>query len=539
MIRFVARLLLAVLSPKKREALAAKYKLAEEKVQELSEWDPTQNNAYLDWVCRWFSMGQVNEDIAETLKKFHRFKDNPEFTQSKNVFDYTPESLNALFAKKLRHQLSDMTLGTLEKTIKDKGLPGARLILNDGTWKIWKVQNPEYAIILSSGTSWCTTQPGNAKSYCSRGALFPIYKNDRPFAQGFLDTYGSLEFRTAQNHNFELTTPDFIELMKAAKHIPQIDLFVNSVLGQAQVIPDEMAEIVREIIIEKDDYILLKSYLKKIYWDDGWELMFDINSKSDITKLINELSPDNPFFQSPHAEEALGYLTFVGPGFLSAFVKSGRLSEFFEKVVGKVELKNSPSAGAVRGWLKKLVASGDREMMDKLLAKIEFEPEDCQTVLQDYWVKYGEGKPLKKIHGDMMRYCEPYADYFNNRPLMPLDPALRIARGDIVVMQYQGATLVYQHQGSFLNRRNDNAKIFELLGVVPHEFCTEAYGYSPQGGDWPEWRGRNPESLQRVLQKLQEAGVSIIVNPPEGQYEDDEGPVAQGHDDDDADDDEE
>ena len=531
---FTAHFLTAALSASKRKALAVKHGLTEDKVQELSELDPTPNNAYLDWVCRFFVMGKVDEGITEVLQKFNRLKDNPEFSQSKNVFDYTPETLGALFAKKLRHQLKDMTPGTLGKTIKEKGLPGAKLILNDGIWKIWKVQNPEYAIILSSGTSWCTTQMGNARSYCNRGALYPIYKNDTPFGQGFLDVQGALEFKTTENRDFELTTPGFIEMMKAAKDISQIGLFVGSVLARTSYfqlnIPDDWVDMVKEIILDRDDYGLLKTFLKKVYWEEGWELMLDINSEQDITNLVKELPVQNPFFESPYAEEVLDYLTEVGPGFLKMYAKLGRLSEFFKNLVGQVDLRGNPNAGVITEWIEGRIADGSPAMskkeLDNAIEKLKFRPEDYSTVLYDYWVKCGDGKPLGRIHRDMMQYSEPYAEYFGRSPWGHAPevadiPGEELEMGARVAMEYDGSTLVYIHSGQFFNRAGTNALIFEMLGVDATEFCTEAYGYGTYGGDWPEWRAGDDQAPVRVLRKLQERGVRIILDPSLDMYIDD------------------
>ncbi len=422
MFRFSSFLFNAALSPKKLEALAKKYGMAEEKIQGFVEWDPTPNQAYLDWICREFKGSGVDESITEVLKKFNNLKNSPTFEGSKNIFDYTVESLTALFTKKLRHQLKDLSQGEIENKLKTEGLPGAKLVLNNGKWKMWKVTNYRYAMILGTGTRWCTANEGHAKSYCADGPLYPIYKNDVPFAQGYVGSSSIVLYNTMDN-NFPAMDANLKDLLVAAEGIPEMAIMMRGVLKTLKSVTKKDMEFLQNIILETDDFGLLKTYLGKLYWSDGWELLLDAGTKADITAVLEKLTPTNGFFKSPHVEEVVDSADASGLCLLLPyFIEKDKLGLFFSKITEPVaiSLLNEKMRSKLVDWIAKTIETSTKgqAIFKNIIEKISTNGLVRAGLVEFYnrgvipwWKKFGEGERLSSnFDWNMMELCPEYSE---------------------------------------------------------------------------------------------------------------------------------
>lgn len=135
MFRLRARLLLSALSDAKRDLLAKKYEVTPESIEALVSLDPSRNTSMIEWLVRWDKKGQIDSSIKYALNEFQKLKNSPAFTGSKDLNSYTPDSLNALFNRKERHKLKDLSDKEIEKRLFERGLPGAEIVLDKEPWK--------------------------------------------------------------------------------------------------------------------------------------------------------------------------------------------------------------------------------------------------------------------------------------------------------------------------------------------------------------------------------------------------------------------
>lgn len=290
----------AGLSDAKKEALAKKYGIPAEQVETISESDPSPNRMYTDWMLRELK-GDSTADLTklkDALEKFTRAKNNPQFSDSKDILSYTAQQLVDKFSRKQRHQLKDLSQSEVERILKTQGLPGAKLIWNKTPFKVWYVIKPEYAVFLGSNTNWCTTQSGQAKSYCDAGGLWIVYENDKPFAQGHITTNGnSITFLNTKDRGFAPTDENFVDFLEMLSQVrvPDFNQFrrhyhdvLSKMVGGTVLSDPKIQKAVQQIILESDNVNLLSSYLKKNFWEEGWDLLLDFGSVPKLRDVLED-----------------------------------------------------------------------------------------------------------------------------------------------------------------------------------------------------------------------------------------------------------
>lgn len=81
---------------------------------------------------------------------------------------------------------------------------------------------------------------------------------------------------------------------------------------------------------------------------------------------------------------------------------------------------------------------------------------------------------------------------------------LKYTYGDNVTFKVGDITLEYKVCYEHLSTSEVNDKIFKLLGLDPHEFCKEHYGYEPPISSWwPTAKDGDYAALNRVIEALQ------------------------------------
>lgn len=521
---FASFLLFAAISPQKKTTLAQKYGLTEDQVEEFSKLDPTNNAAYTDWLCRESKSGEIDESVTDVLKQFNKLKNSPTFEGSKNIFDYDVTKIKSLFQRKIRHQLKDMSKKEIETKLKAEGLPGGKLILNNGTWKIWKVSNPEYAMILGTGTGWCTANRNHAVSYCRDAPLYPIYKNDKPFAQGYVGT-SSIVLMDAKDHSFESLSPDLRDLLEASEAggFPEFKYMVHGVLSRLKTITKKDSEFFKKLIIDNDHYGVLQVYLSKLYWPEGWEMLLDTGSKDMVSNVLSTISSANGFFSSPYVEEVLDLGLVDGDSLvklLPYFAKNGKFKEFFLKVQTPVayEALGAAVKKALVKWISSVIETSDKgdAIKIRILSKIIGADDDLiQNVIIPFWKKFGESKPWPDFEYYLDKSCPEYHKLFGKE--LTKAPKLRI--GDRFTVKYGKYKYSYSIHSSHINNdEGQNRAILNVvLGMRPsattegpiYEFLRPLYGYEPSGGDWPTYNYGDNKAVQSVIQALVQRGCKI------------------------------
>lgn len=75
---------------------------------------------------------------------------------------------------------------------------------------------------------------------------------------------------------------------------------------------------------------------------------------------------------------------------------------------------------------------------------------------------------------------------------------------DRVIFTVDGKDYKYTVQDAWLSNSDGcNDEIFSVLGLNKTEFCTKAYGYPAEGGEWPECHDQDLDALNRVIKALQ------------------------------------
>lgn len=496
----------------KRQALVKKYGLEAEQITEMSKLDPTKNGAYTDWLCRESRTGLLDPAIRETLSQFDRVKRSPQFAGKTNIFDWNAPDLTAQFQKKWRERREGMSKRDIRAKLVGEGLPGARLIMDSGPWKIWRVVKPEYAVILGSKTSWCTAQLETANSYCSQGPLYPIWKGGKPWAQGHVGLRG-VTLLNAHNHHVTLCEEAF-DLIERAKGVPQIQVLFETCGGSG--------EGVEQFIRDTDNSRLLQAYLQSVFWEEGWELILDVGDPATITHILRGMEPSARagFSASPIFLEILGMPEIPLPeNMLTELIGMGRVEEYL-KSSKQVELGGlrKEQAVAVRKYLADLTAPTD------LIHKIEFEKTDYKRIVLPYWKKFFESKPLPyALHSEMMQHVPEYAKVFKDKKTLGVQAVIPgVRQNDRITFELlsQQGVFGYRHHGSFLAYNHEtvgysggsNRAIFDALKLHAVEFLTQAYGYPADHGDWPTSRDGDVMAMTRAVNALRPYCKSIKVN---------------------------
>jgi hypothetical protein len=291
-LRLLSKLFLAALNESKRNFLAKQFKLTPEKVESISNYDPSPNNAYSAWLCKVYrdmgaeGAGQLSK-YTEPLKKFMKLMNSPDFPKDKrDIGKYTASDLMDLVGseRRMRHNLSEREI---ERQIMNEGLPGAKVVWKGGGFQMWAVTNARYARFLSSSTSWCTAQPDYSTRYTTSGTLYPIYYLGKPFIQGYIEHKGSgIEFLDVKDNHVNFKDPIVLQMFDTIK-MPQLATFCKYKLGKDEVyniiegnnVDEETLSKLRDLLFDTDNIMGIQGYLisdsSDELWEDGYEILLD------------------------------------------------------------------------------------------------------------------------------------------------------------------------------------------------------------------------------------------------------------------------
>lgn len=510
---------MATLSSAKLKALQAKYGLPEGTIMGLAEMDPTPNRAYLDWLCRESKLGRELTDTQSTLALFHSTKASKAWGRSKNICDFTAEelaqALKAQASRKLRHQIAEMSGRDRTKMLRAKGLPGAELILAEGPWKVWQVSNPDYAVILGSGTSWCTTQVETARSYLKLGHLFIIHREDKPWAQGIIG-HQKLEFRTRQN-NPVLISEDLLNLIELARGIPPLLSLLQSVSAEGAdlgALPAGVLTKLQQVALETGRPGWIFRLLRERFWAEGWEWLLDRREVDRISELLDYTSLTSPLVQSDLFPEVIDLSNKIPVNLLEPSIQALPLAKVLPKLTDRVPLHRikKPIAARIRQEIAGMIAGlrpDDRKQLTVLqviISKLEgLNKTDAGALLHPLWLKHPACKfsPSQK---KLMCEFPDYAEFARTRPATPL-----IHSGTSVLILIDDGTpqverLRYTVMHNYMECHDGkNRKVFNSLDMSQAEiteFLADCYGYPPDSGDWQTWRHGDMEAATSVLTAL-------------------------------------
>ena len=302
---FLSRLLIAALRQDQTNSLKKQFDLTDEQILACNEADPSPKGTYSRWLCQVYAQTpgakpaklKAVEALKTPLSQFMRLCNNPEFPKDKrDIGQYSPTTLMELVGNQRRY-LRNLSPKAIEKLVKTEGLPGAKIIWDGGGFKMWYVTNYKYAMILGSGTHWCTAaNEGYASSYSLQGGLYITYYNGKPFLQGH--SYGgSIDLLNVDDHQPNFFSPEMVLWLKTVEH-PIIGVFrrlcdsrlsnVLEDLDKKELKANEQA--IKEYALDSDNLATVKDVIRaKIWWPEGWELLID-----SPNYLVNALQAYNP-----------------------------------------------------------------------------------------------------------------------------------------------------------------------------------------------------------------------------------------------------
>lgn len=391
MLKFISKLLIqaAKISDAKLKLMEERYRLSMEQLKEVGDLDPSPNGVYFEWLCKQKKKEGLPDDITELLKEFTKLKNNPSFSKSKDINTYTVQDLAGLIRNQ-RHLIRQLTDKELTRRILKDGLPGAKLIWNKDGWKCWQVTNPRYAMILGSNTGWCTAHQNHAESYCQKGPLFPIYFEDKPYAQGHVNGEGFV-ILDKEDDQISVNDPHLMDLLRI--DIPPMKMFQNYIANKINLnsITDQNQAIVRELILETSSIVLLQKYLRRFFWEDGWELLMDLNPDM-AAQLVSEyddvqsLLMDHPSTLS----EILEAVHLGTRGNLALFCKLNRIADWWNLTCeGGWNYDSTPEK--FKEWARKQIHRKDinvEKFVLTLALKFDVERDMITDLILPCWREY-------------------------------------------------------------------------------------------------------------------------------------------------------
>lgn len=173
---------MVAISEERRNHLIEKMQATPSEIALAESMDPA-DGTYTEWVLKNIRKGTILEEdkakIHSLLDKFKRLKNSPAFKEnhSADINRYDPSTLFMALEKFGDSKKQDV------KDLKSKGREGAQIVFQEDKWAVYKVSSAREAVILGSGTNWCTTQQGTAQGYLNDGPLWIFYKDGAPYAQ--------------------------------------------------------------------------------------------------------------------------------------------------------------------------------------------------------------------------------------------------------------------------------------------------------------------------------------------------------------------
>ena len=298
----------AALRQDQTNSLKKQYKLTDEQIEKCNSYDPSPKNTYTGWLCKAYAQTTGTDEEREIavaklkapLVQFMKLCNNPEFPgEKKDIGKYTtPELLNLVGNQ--RRYLKQLSPKAIEKLVKTEGLPGAKVIWNNGGFRMWYVTNSEYAMILGSGTHWCTANTDYSETYVVRGGLYTIYMNGKPFLQGhawFNGSNGEVAFLNVDDNNPDFLDPDVMRAFEVIQHPimaifkRKCDVYFKNLVESMSV--SEFKEKKNEIINyaqNSNTVSLIGPIVRRMWWEDGWEMLID--SPTFLIEALENLSEE-------------------------------------------------------------------------------------------------------------------------------------------------------------------------------------------------------------------------------------------------------
>jgi len=536
----------AALNESKKNFLAKQFKIEPDVVEQLSQYDPSPNNAYTGWLCRTFRGTTDDVDASsfakytEPLKKFMKLMNSPEFPKDKrDIGKYSPEDLLQLVGneRRMRHNLSEKEI---ERKIMTEGLPGAKLVWDGGGFKMWAVTNAKYARFLSSNTSWCTAQPDYSTRYCKNGALYPIYYLGKPFAQGYEKHQGGeTEFLDAKDNAINFLDPIVLQMFDTIAS-PQMMTFVRAKLNKeladniASDVKDNEESLAkfRDLIIKSDAIMGVVGYVISgaPLWEEGWELLLDypqlllraarelgptrlIGIKDDYPELAQDIAQELVASDSDDVNISGIVMTLMGdkyglklvPGLVDDAIRRGNKlpdtiifnSTFLEEAVKIIMQK-----------IKDMTEEGKGEMQDFLhYNKSEELLNDC---IFAYWKRF-----VNRIWSGMHTILENYPEYKERNEIVgKLPKNLRVGATVTVGPDYHGP--IPKGTVGVISEIDDDNKIKVTSDNKELENTEFTYNWGSGIFQLEPVKVKNKEGEWRVLDPLPDelrVGQRVIIGP--------------------------
>lgn len=138
-------------------------KIPEDLFNKLSEFDPTPQKKYIQWICKRFLSERMDPQDVRMFEVVKDFDDlvNKKIITGQESDIYTYKTLEALVDKTL--QLKDVkTKGEEVKDIKTKG---ARLVFQNDKANVYHITSKEASCFYGSGTRWCTAASSSSNYF--------------------------------------------------------------------------------------------------------------------------------------------------------------------------------------------------------------------------------------------------------------------------------------------------------------------------------------------------------------------------------------
>lgn len=500
-----ARLLLATKLPteKRNRYLKQFPTLTGERLDEFASWDPSPKGQFVPWIIKWGLEEKIDSGVKGLLERYLQKSKDPKWMKDdRNVGAWTPERLKKILGGKLRHQLQQMPENELRTKLFTEGLPGAKLVLNDGTWKVWRVSSIQYAQLLGVGTEWCTARKDHAQHYLSCGPLYPIYKSDKPYAQGHvggegrgIQTSGKFILLGADDQPLPFDH-ETLEMLEALRPLPDYQYFERYLWATLQTLPEDpkLLKLVQDYIVETDDHKLLALYLGSHFWDEGWELLLDMGFTRGIQLAIGRAHQDenhellDKILAMDCATELVPHIQTIVPKMLPLFIQTGQLTDYMERFpeASKIDLSKLSLSPADLKELTKWVV---KQKSMGALHIFTVDPASIQIVWVPYWK--AQFAPRSKFfsgqkHEAMLKACEEYREAYESRPAQP---ALTVSIGENEAAPMANELQVGMKMGP---RRGHSAQDFNfvIVGIEREQFRARVEGRSDdqtvQNSPWDE-----------------------------------------------------
>ena len=140
----------------------------------LSKWDPSGNNKYLDWMIKTrMSIKIKNHQITKFVNLFHKF---PHRFKHKDIHRY----------KTGQEIYSDLISAQNGKSLKEVKKEGSELIYSCDDYKILRITSWQASVIYGYNTKWCICSDQSDYHFHSYGEDycfdFILFKNDEKMA---------------------------------------------------------------------------------------------------------------------------------------------------------------------------------------------------------------------------------------------------------------------------------------------------------------------------------------------------------------------